>query len=90
MMMQQNCRFNLICFKKVKKDETYKLFTQTNIEQRLFDIIEVIKKRFHLKFKRDNSKSKLKNRKNSQRLLLKEQIKAIQKELGGDNQKMKR
>ena len=29
---------------KVKKDEAYKLFAQTNIEQRLFDIIEVIKK----------------------------------------------
>lgn len=30
---------------KVKKDEAYKLFSQTDIEQRLLDIIEVIKKR---------------------------------------------
>ena len=29
---------------KVKKDEAYKLFSQANIEQRLLDIIEVIKK----------------------------------------------
>ena len=29
---------------KVKKDEAYKLFAQTNTEQRLLDIIEVIKK----------------------------------------------
>ena len=29
---------------KVKKEEAYKLFSQTNVEQRLLDIIEVIKK----------------------------------------------
>ncbi len=38
---------------KVKKDEAYKLFSQANIEQRLLDIIEVIKKRLsRLKFKK--------------------------------------
>ena len=65
---------------KVKKDEAYKLFSQTNVEQRLLDIIEEIKKEITQKV---NSKIE----KTHKDYFLKEQIKAIQKELGGDNQK---
>ena len=76
---------------KVKKDEAYKLFSQTNIEQRLFDIIEVIKKEIEsFKIQKEiTQKVNSKIEKTHKDYFLKEQIKAIQKELGGDNQ-MKR
>ena len=74
---------------KVKKDEAYKLFAQTNIEQRLFDIIEVIKKEIEsFKIQKEiTQKVNSKIEKTHKDYFLKEQIKAIQKELGGDNQK---
>jgi ATP-dependent Lon protease len=74
---------------KVKKDEAYKLFSQTNIEQRLFDIIEVIKKEIEsFKIQKEiTQKVNSKIEKTHKDYFLKEQIKAIQKELGGDNQK---
>ena len=74
---------------KVKKDEAYKLFSQTNIEQRLFDIIEVIKKEIEsFKIQKEiTQKVNSKIEKTHKDYFLKEQIKAIQKELGSDNQK---
>ena len=74
---------------KVKKDEAYKLFAQTNIEQRLFDIIEVIKKEIEsFKIQKEiTQKVNSKIEKTHKDYFLKEQIKAIQKELGSDNQK---
>lgn len=74
---------------KVKKDEAYKLFAQTNIEQRLFDIIEVIKKEIEsFKIQKEiTQKVNSKIEKTHKDYFLKEQIKAIQKELGADNQK---
>jgi ATP-dependent Lon protease len=74
---------------KVKKDEAYKLFAQTNVEQRLLDIIEVIKKEIesHKIQKEITQKVNSKIEKTHKDYFLKEQIKAIQKELGADNQK---
>lgn len=74
---------------KLKKDEAYKLFAQTNIEQRLFDIIEIIKKEIEsFKIQKEiTQKVNSKIEKTHKDYFLKEQIKAIQKELGTDNQK---
>ncbi len=74
---------------KVKKDEAYKLFSQTNVEQRLLDIIEEIKKEIEsFKIQKEiTQKVNSKIEKTHKDYFLKEQIKAIQKELGGDNQK---
>ena len=74
---------------RVKKDEAYELFAQTNIEQRLLDIIETIKKEIEsFKIQKEiTQKVNSKIEKTHKDYFLKEQIKAIQKELGGDNQK---
>lgn len=74
---------------KVKKDEAYKLFSQTNVEQRLLDIIDVIKKEIEsFKIQKEiTQKVNSKIEKTHKDYFLKEQIKAIQKELGSDNQK---
>jgi ATP-dependent Lon protease len=74
---------------KVKKDEAYKLFSQINVEQRLLDIIEVIKKEIEsFKIQKEiTQKVNSKIEKTHKDYFLKEQIKAIQKELGSDNQK---
>lgn len=74
---------------KVKKDEAYKLFSQTDVEQRLLDIIEVIKKEIEsFKIQKEiTQKVNSKIEKTHKDYFLKEQIKAIQKELGADNQK---
>ncbi len=74
---------------KVKKEEAYDLFKQTNIEQRLLDIIELIKKEIEsFKIQKEiTQKVNSKIEKTHKDYFLKEQIKAIQKELGSDNQK---
>ena len=74
---------------KVKKEEAYKLFSQTNVEQRLLDIIEVIKKEIEsFKIQKEiTQKVNSKIEKTHKDYFLKEQIKAIQKELGSDNKK---
>ena len=74
---------------KVKKEEAYKLFSHTNVEQRLLDIIEVIKKEIEsFKIQKEiTQKVNSKIEKTHKDYFLKEQIKAIQKELGSDNKK---
>ena len=74
---------------KVKKDEAYKLFSQENVEQRLLDIIEEIKKEIEsFKIQKEiTQKVNSKIEKSHKDYFLKEQIKAIQKELGADNQR---
>lgn len=74
---------------RVKKDEAFKLFSQTDVEQRLLDIIETIKKEIEsFKIQKEiTQKVNSKIEKTHKDYFLKEQIKAIQKELGGDNQK---
>ncbi len=74
---------------KVKKDEAYLLFSQTDIEQRLLDIIEVVKKEIEsYKIQKEiTQKVNSKIEKTHKDYFLKEQIKAINKELGTDNKK---
>ena len=73
----------------LKKDEAFKLFSQTNLEQRLLDIIEVINKEIEsYKIQKEiTQKVNSKIEKTHKDYFLKEQIKALQKELGVDNQK---
>ena len=74
---------------KVKKDEAYLLFAQTDIEKRLLDIIEVVKKEIEsYKIQKEiTQKVNSKIEKTHKDYFLKEQIKAINKELGTDNKK---
>jgi len=74
---------------RVKKDEAFILFSQTNIEKRLLEIIETIKKEIEsFKIQKEiTQKVNSKIEKTHKDYFLKEQIKAIQTELGGDNQK---
>jgi ATP-dependent Lon protease len=74
---------------KVKKDEAYTLFAQENVEKRLLDIVEVIKKEIEsFKIQKEiTQKVNSKIEKTHKDYFLKEQIKAINKELGTDNQK---
>ncbi len=74
---------------KIRKDDAYKLFSQTNVEQRLLDIIEVIKKEIEsFKIQKEiTQKVNSKIEKTHKDYFLKEQIKAINKELGTDNKK---
>ena len=73
----------------LKKDEAFKLFSQTNLEQRLLDIIEVVNKEIEsYKIQKEiTQKVNSKIEKTHKDYFLKEQIKALQKELGVDNQK---
>lgn len=74
---------------RVKKEDAYKLFSETNIETRLLEIIETIKKEIEsFKIQKEiTQKVNSKIEKTHKDYFLKEQIKAIQKELGTDNQK---
>ncbi|OCL89805.1 endopeptidase La [Aliarcobacter thereius] len=74
---------------KLKKDEAYKIYSQTSIEQRLIDIIEYVKNEIEsYKIQKEiTQKVNSKIEKTHKDYFLKEQIKAIQKELGADSQK---
>ncbi|OCL81851.1 endopeptidase La [Arcobacter porcinus] len=74
---------------KLKKDEAYKIYSQTSIEQRLIDIIEYVKNEIEsYKIQKEiTQKVNSKIEKTHKDYFLKEQIKAIQKELGTDSQK---
>ncbi|AXX91651.1 endopeptidase La [Malaciobacter molluscorum LMG 25693] len=74
---------------KIKKEDAYKLFSEVDVEKRLLAIIETIKKEIEaLKIQKEiTQKVNSKIEKTHKDYFLKEQIKAIQKELGGDNQK---
>jgi len=74
---------------RVKKEDAYKLFSEKNVEKRLLDIIETIKKEIEsFKIQKEiTQKVNSKIEKTHKDYFLKEQIKAIQKELGSDNQR---
>jgi len=74
---------------RIKKEDAYKLFSQQNVEIRLLEIIEAIKKEIEsLRIQKEiTQKVNSKIEKTHKDYFLKEQIKAIQKELGTDNQK---
>lgn len=74
---------------RVKKEDAYELFCEVNVENRLIKIIETIKKEIE-SFRIQNEitqKVNSKIEKTHKDYFLKEQIKAIQKELGTDNKK---
>ncbi len=74
---------------RVKKDDAYRLFSEVDVKKRLLDIIETIKKEIEaLRIQKEiTQKVNSKIEKTHKDYFLKEQIKAIQKELGTDNQK---
>ncbi|WP_428023503.1 endopeptidase La [Arcobacter sp.] len=74
---------------KVTKSQAYKLFSQTDIETRLISIIEIIQKEIeNFKIQKDiTQKVNSKIEKTHKDYFLKEQIKAIQQELGTGNKK---
>lgn len=74
---------------KLKKEEAYKIYSQDSLEKRLIDIIEYVKNEIEsYKIQKEiTQKVNSKIEKTHKDYFLKEQIKAIQKELGTDNQK---
>ncbi len=74
---------------KMKKDQAHELFSSDNIEERLLKIIEVLHEETQsYKIQKDITQQvNSKIEKNHKDYFLKEQIKAIQKELGSDSQK---
>ncbi len=74
---------------RVKKDEAYILFSEVNLEIRLIDLIETIKKECeNLRIQKEiTQKVNSKIEKTHKDYFLKEQIKAINQELGTDNKK---
>lgn len=76
---------------KLNKNQTYTLFKETNLENKILLIIENIKIEIeNIKIQKEiNQKVNAKIEKNHKDYFLKEQIKALQKELGNDNIKDK-
>ena len=74
---------------KLKKDQAYRLFIQTNLEERLFILIEYITEEIKASKLQREIKSKVHSRieKVNKEYFLKEQLKQIQQELGGDTQR---
>ena len=74
---------------RVKKDEAYELFAEISLEKRLLNLIETIKKECeNLKIQKEiTQKVNSKIEKTHKDYFLKEQIKAINQELGTDNKK---
>ncbi|MDX4067358.1 endopeptidase La [Aliarcobacter skirrowii] len=74
---------------KLKKEEAYKIYSNDSLEQRVIDIIEYVKNEIEsYKIQKEiTQKVNSKIEKTHKDYFLKEQIKAIQKELGTDNQK---
>ena len=74
---------------RVKKDEAYKLFAEVDLEIRLLELIETVKKEADsIKIQKEiTQKVNSKIEKTHKDYFLKEQIKAINQELGTDNKK---
>ncbi len=74
---------------KLKKEQAYRLFTQTSLEERLFILIEYITEEIKASKLQREIKSKVHSRieKVNKEYFLKEQLKQIQQELGADTQR---
>ncbi len=74
---------------KLKKEEAYRLFSQTNLEQRLLQIISHISEEIKASTLQREIKSKVHSKieQVNKEYFLKEQLKQIQQELGDDNQR---
>ena len=74
---------------RLKKEQAYKVFKESNPEERLVTLIDIVME----EIKAQQIQKEIKNKVNSQmekinkEYFLKEQLKQIQKELGGDNNK---
>ncbi len=76
---------------RISNDEAYEMFKETDVEKRLLKIIDVVKKEIEeFKLKNEiNAKVNSKLDKHQKDYFLKEQLRAIQKELGQDNTREK-
>ncbi len=76
---------------RISNDQAYEMFKETNVEKRLLKIIDVVKKEIEeFKLKNEiNAKVNSKLDKHQKDYFLKEQLRAIQKELGQDNTREK-
>ena len=74
---------------KLKKAQAYRLFTETNLEERLFILIEYITEEIKSSKLQREIKSKVHSRieQVNKEYFLKEQLKQIQQELGADTQR---
>ncbi len=74
---------------KLKKEEAYRLFSQTDLEQRLLQIISHISEEIKASTLQREIKSKVHSKieQVNKEYFLKEQLKQIQQELGDDNQR---
>lgn len=74
---------------KLNKKQAYKLFTQKNLEERLFTLLEFISQQINSSKLQREIKSKVHSRieQVNKEYFLKEQLKQIQKELGEDTQR---
>ena len=74
---------------KLKKEQAYQLFVDTNLEERLFTLIEYIVEEINASKLQREIKSKVHSRieKVNKEYFLKEQLKQIQQELGTDSQR---
>lgn len=74
---------------KLSKAKAYEFFTQVDLERKFFDLIDYINKEIEAYKLENEIKSKVSSKidKNNKEYFLKEQLKQIQKELGGDNDK---
>jgi ATP-dependent Lon protease len=74
---------------KLKKEQAYKLFVETNLEERLFILIEYITEEIKASKLQKEIKSKVHSRieQVNKEYFLKEQLKQIQQELGADTQR---
>jgi ATP-dependent Lon protease len=74
---------------KLKKEQAYRLFVETNLEERLFILIEYITEEIKASKLQKEIKSKVHSRieQVNKEYFLKEQLKQIQQELGADTQR---
>ncbi|RUM65808.1 MAG: endopeptidase La, partial [Sulfurospirillum sp.] len=74
---------------KLKKDDAYRLFSQTDLEKRLFSLIEHISEEIKASNLQREIKSKVHSKieQVNKEYFLKEQLKQIQQELGADTQR---
>lgn len=72
---------------KLRKDVAYKFFTERNLEKKIYDIIAYISDEIESHRLEKEIKKKVHNKidKNNKEYFLKEQLKEIQRELGGEN-----
>ena len=74
---------------RLKKDQAYKIFKENNPEERLLSLIEIVMEEIRAQQIQKEIRTKVNSQmeKINKEYFLKEQLKQIQKELGGDSSK---